>query len=213
MDKFLAIRKISEKYSIPVTDIIESLVNIPKQVIAKKPKQEKKEEKFLIVSKKPTEPENIIRKKYLFLEKDYHLLEEKIEKILAEIARIGSEIGESCDETETFHDNFDYEEGGRQQKMWTNHLRSLRYIKEHAEIIKDNKDSQCVSIGREVTVKQDGKEIITKIIGSYSTFSDTEISYNSPLAKIIMGKKAGEKVEGKIHGKHSLFEILSIKQP
>jgi transcription elongation GreA/GreB family factor len=207
MKKELAIKKISDKFSIPENEITELLqsTSLPKKI-----KVEPKTQVIL----KPKEQKHSAKsqgKRYLFIKSDYLLLIEKINSVMREIKRIGGEIGESCSESETFHDNFGYEEGERQQKMWIPHLKDIEKIKENAVIVSANQNTESIGIGNEIKIKMETGEMITKKIGSYITFSENEISYASPLAKLLMGKKIREKVKGEINGDLVSFEIEEIR--
>jgi transcription elongation GreA/GreB family factor len=69
-----------------------------------------------------------------------------------------------------------------------------------------------VGIGSRVTtVDAETGEEKTVFIGSYQVFGNNgRISYNSPLARILLGAEVGEIVAGEIAGKEKKFEIVSI---
>lgn len=128
MDREIELKKISEHFNIPLADLKAALLKK-----ATKPRGPRKGDG----ENKPIKPNTVLsrvikeklpeeKKKYFFLKKDYMLLLKKMERISEEIQRLGEEIGESCSDSETFHDNFDYEEGGRQQRMWVGHIGELQ---------------------------------------------------------------------------------------
>ncbi len=211
MERDMAIKKISERFLIPAEDIINLLEKkngqrnfkspSPKKVI-KIPKRAEK--------KQMLKPETATLK-YLFTESDFNLLIEQIAAVVTEIKRLGGEIGDSVSDSKTFHDNFEYEELGRQQKMWTNRLRHLEKFKGNVEIIKVRPTTKFISIGSEVKIEMENGEILTKKIGSYITFSENDLSYNSPLAKLMMGKGVGEKIQGKVDKQFFSFLIKEIR--
>lgn len=150
------------------------------------------------------------RNHFYFLPEDLMMLDQKIETIHKEIERLGQAIGLSADVSgETFHDNFDYEEGGRQQAMWSEEVRKLSVIKQKAKIIHPNKSEDIVAIGRTVTINNNG-EIMTIKIGSHMTFNSQSVSYASPIVKLIFGAKPGDTKEGIIHGRKTKIHILEI---
>lgn len=208
MDKEEAIKKISDKFGIKVEDITSLLErkNTPQ------PREPKKTIQKPLKAKKKSDVAP--KKKYFFLKRDYLLLLKKIDNVKIEVDRLGHEIGASCDDSETFHDNFDYEECGRQQTMWIRHLKNLEKIKDNVEIISDinsQPGEKSVKIGSEVQMSAKNGEVTIKKIGSYLTFIDTEISYRSPLAKLIIGKKINDEIIGIINGTESSFTIINIK--
>jgi len=153
---------------------------------------------------------------YYFLKDDFDELNDQILKICDKIREIGQEMGSSCKEgAETFHDNFAYEDGERQQFMWSKRLRELIGIRNNARVISDDQVTDSVSLGRTVTIRDEisGETQIAKI-GSYMVLKCGEmktISYNSPLARILIGAKVGEKKEGFIGGKKRGYSILKIE--
>lgn len=213
MDRKTAIKKISDKFSIPENEIIKLLegVSAPqKSNLSTSPERAKKTTTTQKAGAKAEHHASPIRKKFFFLADDYLLFLKKMENVLTEIQRIGDEVGESCAESESYHDNFCYEEGSRQQGLWKNHLKYLQRIKERAEVLSLKKIEDCVNIGSKVELETENGEIISKKIGSYITFSDNDISYESPLAKSIIGKKTGDRIRGEIDKKNVYFKIKKI---
>jgi len=174
-----------------------------KRVLAKKKKelsQIKKTEKTMEQKKQ----------EFYFLEDDFKKLEEKIENLHNEIKRLGNEIGKSCDVSgETFHDNFDYEECGRQQSIWSEEVRKLTVIRRKSKVVAPNKTKKMVLIGKKVALIKNG-ELLTFHIGSYMSFTKNYISYKSPIVSLILGSKQGDTLEGLINGKKTKIEIVSI---
>lgn len=148
---------------------------------------------------------------YKFLIDDYHRLEEEIKKLKIRIREIGKDMGDSCKEgAETFHDNFAYEQGERDQRMWSQKLREFQRLKNHIQIVRPS-SSLAVSIGKNVRIKNcDREEEEIFIIGSFLTFDDNHISYAAPLAKLLIGAKAGEMRTGNIGGSVQTFLILDV---
>lgn len=149
---------------------------------------------------------------FFFLSHDYAKLNEQICSISEKIREIGHEMGISCEEgAETYHDNFAYEDGERQQFMWSSRLRELVKVKNCARIVTPGTLSQRVAIGSTVTIVDldSGEEKIFSI-GSYMTFDKTSVSYAAPLSKILVGAMLGEERNGIIAGRRRRFEILEI---
>ena len=210
MEKETAIKKISQRFEIPEMEVIELLSEIPRPAVLKTavPKKAKPKPKAMISLNNPVDTSLI--KKYFFLENDYKQLIAKINKVLIEIQRLGDEVGKSCEQSESWHDNFCYEEGGRQQKMWISHLQFLRQIRENVEIIEPKNLPGVISIGSEVEIETNDGKILKKRIGSYIAFATEDLSYESPLAKLLIGKKTGETVTGLINNKLISFKIKSV---
>lgn len=153
---------------------------------------------------------------YYFLREDFKALNTEIEKIADKIKEIGKEMGKSCKEgAETFHDNFAHEDGERQQYMWSSRLRELIRIRNQTHIVEPQK-SDRLSLGLTAIIKDiDTDEMRTIKIGSYMVFAQQDgkvISYNAPLARMLIHGKVGEIKEAMIAGKKKCFLILKIEE-
>lgn len=190
------IKKIGKAFKISEKDIRKALTKAATEIEDKHKKSEHKKDD---------------QNKFFFLPEDLNLLNKRIDFLYQEIDRLSKAIGLSCDVSgETFHDNFDYEECGRQQRMWSNEIRNLHAIKNKIKIVEIREGRDIVAIGRTVTLENNGKKITIKI-GSYITFNKETISYASPIVKLILGAKTGEIKEGLIQGQKTKIKILEIR--
>ncbi|MBU1038817.1 GreA/GreB family elongation factor [Patescibacteria group bacterium] len=155
---------------------------------------------------------------YYFLKLDLINLEKKILEILEEIKKIGEKIGESCESgADTWHDNFDYEEGMRQMHMVSSHLKQLTNIRNKSKIITPTKSNDKVSIGKTVVCLINDEEF-SYTISSYMLLEENEpaeknnkkISYISPMAKLLINHSIDDTYEGVINGKIKKLKIISI---
>ncbi len=153
---------------------------------------------------------------YFFLPEDWKKFEEQIEGLKARVREIGQDMGASCKEgAETFHDNFAYEQGERDQRMWAQRVRELTRIREMSRIVQlDYQHSNKVTIGKFVTVKGENSTEETFRIGSYLTFDDSSaIPYNSPLARLLIGGMLHEQKTGVVGGVLRTYTITKIVTP
>lgn len=151
---------------------------------------------------------------FYFLMEDFGQLEKQIQEVCERIRKIGEDMGKSCQQgAETFHDNFAHEEGARQQYMWSNKLRELIRVRNSARVVTPNPTSDKVSIGKKVTIIDESSgQTKTLRVGSFMVFSkDDTISYNAPLARLLMGAKIGERVEGIVGDKVRSVLVVDVK--
>lgn len=151
---------------------------------------------------------------YYFLEEDFKDLCLKIEELKKKLEEIGQEMGESCRQSsETYHDNFPFEEGCRQQGMVSDRLTDLIGIRNRVKLVAPDIMKNYVSIGKIIVVKdmKTNKEETYKI-GSYMIFNRRHgyVSYSAPLIKIIAGAKEGDVREGKIGSEKKIFKVLKV---
>lgn len=151
---------------------------------------------------------------YKFFQEDLDALDYKIKELMRTIRDAGQQMGAATEDGEREHDNPELEDAMRRFEMWSKHLRDLSEIRGQVEIVRlSDVQEGRVSIGNVVTfVDQDDDERAVTI-GSYlPSEASTAISYNAPIAKILIGLGVGESREGTIAGKRVEFEVLSIKR-
>ncbi len=148
---------------------------------------------------------------YYFLKEDFSALNEEIYRLINNLRKISLEGGRDCQEDRGI---FTFEEYERQKNMLSTRIRDLMRIKNQTRVIEPRK-SDTASLGSIVTIRnEDSDEVRNVRIGSYMIFSNHNketISYDSQLAKIIIGGKAGDTRNGEISGKKTTFRILKIK--
>lgn len=151
---------------------------------------------------------------YKFFKADLDALDLKITDLRQALRDIGQQIGAACEDGEREHDNPEFDDATRRMEMWGKHLRDTNEVRNKAVIIQPSEvRDDVVSIGCTVTfVDQDENERLVSI-GSYMpSENSTDISYNAPIAKILIGLKVGEYREGKIAGQDVEFEVLKIEK-
>ncbi len=152
---------------------------------------------------------------FAFLEDDYQDFLKKIQELEEELDKTLGEIGDSTDDSgNTWHDNFAFEEGNRKADMVSKRLRDLTAIRRRAEVVKPSPNRGEVILGRKVTFRdEETGEVKIQKIGSYLISGSTKdsISYNSPLAQLLMFGKTSEVKTGEIAGKEKKFKILKIE--
>jgi transcription elongation factor GreA len=88
-------------------------------------------------------------------------------------------------------------------------IRELTYMLKYAKII-ENPSSGIAGLGSSVVVVINGEERIYRIVGRYEANPKMGmVSNESPIGKILLGKKAGEKFTLETDTKYS-YEIVSV---
>lgn len=154
---------------------------------------------------------------YYLLPDDLKELNEQIEKTKFQIEKALQEIGKSKEGSagNISHDNFAFEDAQRQASMWSVRIRELLAIKKNSCVVDINKlSTDVVGVGNTVTIEDEetGQTDTFQIRGYMVTLSDNAISYNAPLAQLIVGAKVGEKRTGIIGSNNRTFKIIEIKK-
>ena len=114
-----------------------------------------------------------------------------------------------------FSENSELDAAREKQQILTLEVQRLREKLNQVEIIDDLEiDASRVSIGTSVTLydHEQKEEIKWTILGADdSNPSAGVISYQSPLAKGLMGKEEGDEVTVNLPGGHKAFEIVSVE--
>lgn len=152
---------------------------------------------------------------YLFLREDLETLGKKIEENKTRLKEALKRISDSCNGGSTWHDNFDFEQAQRDAAMWSIRVRELISIRNNMKVVSpEDFRSDEVNIGRTVTIQdKDTDEIKTFQIGSFMVLDEERnaISYNTPLAKAIIGAKIGEIREVETAQNKRKVKIIEIK--
>lgn len=153
-----------------------------------------------------------------FLPKDYAVLEENITDLQVRLKMTGLEAGEIVSQSsESWHDNYGFEEADRERKRLLKMLDDLQHIRIRAEVLRvkdDEKDQQRVSLGSRITVRNlEINEERSFLIGSYMVFEKTdpkEFSYASPFLSQLMGATIGEKRTVRIGEQEAMWQVVQI---
>lgn len=135
--------------------------------------------------------------RYYFLREDVKALGFRIEELRNRVKQLGKEQGiAAAQSTENFgHDDACQEVVTYDRNVILGQLQNLTAIMNQAEIIEPKCPMNAVRFGAIVGLS-DGRTIR---IGSYMIFAEhfspEHISYNSPLARAMLGKKVGEEFE------------------
>ncbi|EJF06353.1 transcription elongation factor [Thiovulum sp. ES] len=153
--------------------------------------------------------------KELLTAKGYDRLTAEIKKItLEDRTKIIEEV-QTAREHGDLKENAEYHAAKEKQRLLDKKLEELNSLLADSQIIDPSKlPHDIVSFGSTVTIVDlDTEEEATyTIVGSYEADVDRDIiSYNSPLAKVLLGKPVGEELEATLPGGVKEFEILSIE--
>jgi len=150
---------------------------------------------------------------YYFLKEDLQELNNKIAETREKIIFHEKEKHLSTTQSsETWHDNYGFEESARQIARLYGELDNLLQIKNEAKIA-EPVEAKKLNIGKTIKTKnlatEEEKEFL---IGSYIVFKNKDmISYESPIGKILQSAKKGKIKKGAVGNKNIIFEIIEIR--
>ena len=124
------------------------------------------------------------------------------------IAAIIKEAKEQGDLSE----NAEYTEAKRQQADNERRIMELESQIRTSEVANFVKGSSVVQMGSKVKVKFNGEEQVFEIVGSNEADPMVwKISNESPIGKVLLGKKAGDKVKAGTPSGEKEYEIIEVK--
>ena len=150
-----------------------------------------------------------------------YLTEEGAEKIRKELLELEGprrkEIATRLREAIQMGDlseNADYHKAKEDQGFLEGRIQELQYLINHAEIVSNNSNkNEYIDIGSKVTVEEQGYPADTyTLVGAKETDpKNGKISYESPMGKALMGKKAGERFSFKTPAGSREMEIKKVE--
>lgn len=150
---------------------------------------------------------------FQFLQRDYDALVEHVDAVAREIRRVQGETAESTEQSsETWHDNFMFEEGERQMLILSERLANLNDTLARAVVVEPRTDG-VAGVGNIVEVVDEATgEARTIEIGSYLILEQRPgvASYASPLGKLLFEAQVGDVREGVVGPVSRRFRITSI---
>ncbi|MCC6446828.1 MAG: transcription elongation factor GreA [Armatimonadetes bacterium] len=153
-------------------------------------------------------------RKVLLTREGYEKIQQEL-KDLKEVQRprISKQIAEARSHGD-IRENAEYHGAKEQQAMIEGRIRDLEFKISLAEIVEKAKEPEEIGVGVKVTLRDfdfdenveyailDGEEITTDL--------DT-ISAESPLGKVLLGRKVGDIVEAEVPAGVIRFEVLEIE--
>lgn len=132
-----------------------------------------------------------------------HLLDQRHK--LADRIKQARELGD-------LSENAEYQTAREEQDRLETRIGELEHVVQNAKIIKRPKDNGHVKLGSIVKLKSEsGKTTQFQVVGTMEADPlDGKLSDESPIGKMLIGKKVGDKVEIKNASENTTYKITSI---
>lgn len=151
---------------------------------------------------------------YLFLRKDFDRLERRIGELGDDMLKVGAEMATWASQgAETWHDNFGFEEGVRQEEMLAHRSEEFEALESEAEIVTDP-PADRVGVGTLVELEDRNGHRRRLVVSSYLVLDrrdDREVSYAAPVIAPFMGAAAGEERTVEIPSGQQVWRVVSIR--
>lgn len=151
------------------------------------------------------------------MKKQFHLTQEGVTELQAELDKLIAERSEVADRIKTAREfgdlaeNAEYQVARQEQEKNESRIAELEHIVNNVEIIKSTKGDGKVRLGSKVTLEGNGKKKEFQIVGTVEADPlEGKISDESPIGQALMGKKVGEEVEIKTPADTTTYKVISI---
>jgi len=139
-------------------------------------------------------------------------LKKKLAALLEKRKRLVVEL-EEARQMGDLAENTAYHELKNQLMILENQIEELETIVVNAQVVtSDKKEKDAVVLGSKVTLAVNGSTRKLEVVGDGEADPlKGQISYSSPLAQALLGKKKGEKVKVATPSGQTVYEILAIE--
>lgn len=143
----------------------------------------------------------------------YRKLNEQLEKVKLDLEKAQFAVGEAAGQSHDWHDNFPFEQAQRDVELYASQARTLQERLSLARFIEPNQDTKNVHVGNTVIVHFSDTEEPERFTILGINDSDNKqgwISYTTPIAQAMLGRKAGETVVAETPAGDLDIKIVSI---
>jgi transcription elongation factor GreA len=151
------------------------------------------------------------------MKKLFHLTQEGVNELKAELAKLIAERTEVADRIKTAREfgdlaeNAEYQVARQEQEKNEARIAELEHIIGNVEIIKSTGSATKVRLGSKVTLDGNGRKKEFQVVGTVEADPlEGKISDESPIGQALMGKKVGEAVEIKTPAETATYKIAAI---
>jgi transcription elongation factor GreA len=113
----------------------------------------------------------------------------------------------------SYHDNFEYEEGMRQQELFSQQLRGLYHLLEGAAVAPQPAGNERVAIGHRIVVRrgEESEEAYVLCGEGEGALLENSCSASSPLGKVLLGMTRGETRTVTLPDRSFPVQVLDIR--
>ena len=152
------------------------------------------------------------------IKKQYRLTNEGIKELKDELAGLEGLRGEIAERMKTAREfgdlteNAEYSSARQEQERNESRIAEIEHILQNVEIIKKPRGDHKIQLGSSVKLKSnDGKTTEFKIVGTVEADPlNGKISDESPIGKVLLGKKEGDHVEIHTPVDVTAYKIVNI---
>jgi transcription elongation factor GreA len=151
------------------------------------------------------------------MNKQFYLTQEGVTELEAELKELTAQRGpiaeriKSAREFGDLAENAEYTSARQEQERVESRIAEIENILQNVEIIKKPKASSEVQLGSTVKLHNDGRAKEFQVVGTVEADPlNGKISDESPIGKLLLGKKVGDSIEIKTPAETTSYKITNI---
>jgi len=151
------------------------------------------------------------------LKKLFRLTQEGADELRQELAQLVADRTIIADRIKTAREfgdlaeNAEYQSAKAEQEKNELRIAEIEHILANVEIIKSPKGDSKVQLGSKVKLLGDGKTKLFQVVGTVEADPlEGKISDESPIGRLLIGRKVGDKVELRTPVETAVYEIADI---
>lgn len=151
------------------------------------------------------------------MNKQFYLTQEGVTELETELKELTAQRGpiaeriKSAREFGDLAENAEYTSARQEQERVESRIAEIENILQNVEIIKKPKASSEVQLGSTVKLHNDGRAKEFQVVGTVEADPlNGKISDESPIGKLLLGKKVGDSIEIKTPAETTSYKITNI---
>ncbi len=150
------------------------------------------------------------KKVYRLTQSGVDELKDELKELVAERPQVADRI-KHARELGDLSENAEYQTAREEQDRLETRIGELEHILQYAEVIKKPKSDGQVRLGSTLELKDGGKALKYQVVGTIEADpSSGKISDESPIGRVLLGKKVGDRVEIKTPTGSHAYKVVKI---
>jgi transcription elongation factor GreA len=151
-----------------------------------------------------------MKKVYRLTQSGVDELKEELRGLVGQRVHVADRIKQAR-ELGDLSENAEYQTAREEQDRLETRISELEHVLQNSEIIKKPKNDGQVRLGSTVSLRNSGKPLQFQVVGTMEADpAHGKISDESPIGKVLLGRKVGDKAELKTPAGIHIYKIVEI---
>jgi transcription elongation factor GreA len=152
----------------------------------------------------------MVKKVYRLTQEGVDGLQSELKVLISQRVHVAERI-KAARELGDLSENAEYQTAREEQDRLESRISELEHVLQYSQIIKKTKNDGSVRLGSNIKLKNSGKALEFQVVGTMEADPlHGKISDESPIGKVLLGKKVGDKAELKTAAGNHTYQIIEI---